>query len=211
MRFAINIYISSLFSLNSKYTFFFFGMNPSFNSMAWFQAFCTSICSDSFFSNIFFYFYNFLGTNFLNASESFSSFVFFISFLSIFCFLFPYMGGHLVILTSPFSQLISGLWAANYGIPNITSVLPRLQKSILVLFICSLKNILHSIWCIMAPSTFIILSTFFTRRGFFNFSILNPFFLAKVVFMNRPVTLLSSNAFTATPSWFSSFSNPTFI
>ena len=50
-----------------------------------------------------------------------------------------------------------------------------------------------------------------TRREFFIFSILNPFSFAKVISMNRSVTLLSNSTFTTTPSWFSSFSSPTFI
>ena len=70
---------------------------------------------------------------------------------------------------------------------------------------------LHSTWCIIAPPTFIAPSTFLTNRGFFILSILNPFSFAKVVSMNRPVALLSNSAFTATPSWLSSFSSPTFI
>ena len=41
--------------------------------------------------------------------------------------LLPYHGGHLVNFTSPFSQSISGLCAINQGIPNITSVLPKLH------------------------------------------------------------------------------------
>ena len=63
----------------------------------------------------------------------------------------------------------------------------------------------------MAPPAFTVPSTFLTNRGFFSFSILNPFSQAKVVSINRPVTPLSSSALTATPSWFSSFSSPTFI
>ena len=55
-----------------------------------------------------------------------------------------------------------------------------------------------------------VLSTFFTRRGFFNFSILNPFSLAKIISMNRLVAPLSKNAFTTTPLWFSNFSSSTF-
>ena len=47
--------------------------------------------------------------------------------------------------------------------------------------------------------------------GFLNFSILNPFSLAKVVSMNRPVAPLSSNTFTTIPSWLSNFSSPTLI
>ena len=61
----------------------------------------------------------------------------------------------------------------------------------------------------MTP-TFAVPSTFLTRRGFFSFSILNPFSLGKVISMNRPVAPLSSNAFTATPLWFFNFSSPTF-
>ena len=70
---------------------------------------------------------------------------------------------------------------------------------------------LHSTWCIIAPPTFIAPSTFLTNRGFFILSILNPFSFAKVVSMNRPIALLSNSAFTAIPSWLSSFSSPTFI
>ena len=63
----------------------------------------------------------------------------------------------------------------------------------------------------MAPPAFTVPSTFLTNRGFFSFSILNPFSQAKVVSMNRPIAPLSSSALTATPSWLSSFSSPTFI
>ena len=116
-----------------------------------------------------------------------------------------------VISTSPFSQSIPGLWAASHGIPSITSIFPKLHISILVLSTYPLKNMLHSTWCVIASLAFTVPSIFLTNRGFFNFSILNPFSLAKVVSMNRPVALLSSNAFTATPSWFSNFSSSTFI
>ena len=54
-----------------------------------------------------------LGTSFLSVSlsSSFSIFLTFFFFPS--CFLFLHMGEHLVIFTSPFSQSISGLWAAS--------------------------------------------------------------------------------------------------
>ena len=70
---------------------------------------------------------------------------------------------------------------------------------------------LHSTWCVMAPPAFTVPSTFLTSRGFFSFSILNPFSQAKVVSMNRPVAPLSSSAFTVISSWLSSFSSTTFI
>ena len=63
----------------------------------------------------------------------------------------------------------------------------------------------------MAPSTFTVPSTFLTNRGFFSFSILNPFSQAKIVSMNKSVAPLSSSTLTATPSWLSSFSSSTFI
>ena len=69
------------------------------------------------------------------------SFFLTISFLSnafLFFFLFPHSGRHLVILTSLFSQLISGLCAVNQGISNITSILPNSHISSLILSTCSL-------------------------------------------------------------------------
>ena len=158
-----------------------------------------------FFPKTFFYLQNLLGTNFLSVFLFSSFFIFFISFFFSFCFPFPHIGEHLIIFTSPFSQSISGLWAANHGIPNITSVFPRLHMFILTLSTCFLKNMLHSTYCIIAPPTFL------TRSGFLSFSILNPFSLTKAVSMNRPVVSLSNNTFTTTPLWFSSFFSPTFI
>ena len=95
--------------------------------------------------------------------------------------------------------------------PSITSVLPKLHISILTLSICSLKNMLHSTWCIIASPMFIVPSIFPTRKEFLNFFILNLFSLAKAVSTNRSVALLSNNIFTAILSWLSSFSNFTFI
>ena len=69
----------------------------------------------------------------------------------------------------------------------------------------------YSTWCIIASPMFAVPSTFLTKSGFFNFSILNSFFLTKAVSMNKSVTPLSNNIFTAIPLWFSSFSSPTFI
>jgi len=50
----------------------------------------------------------------------------------------------------------------------------------------------------MAPPAFTVLFIFLTNKGFFSFSILNPFSQAKVVSMNRPIALLSSSALTTT-------------
>ena len=207
----MNAYTSSFFSFNNEYTFLFFGMNPSFNSMVWSQVFCTGILSNFFFPNTLFYFQNLLDTNFFNISLSLSFSIFFTFFSFSSCFLLLYIGRQHVIFTFPFSQSISGLWTASYGIPNIIFVFPKLHISILALFTCPLKNILHFTWCVMAPPVFTIPSMFLTNRGFFSFSILNPFFQAKVVFMNRPVAPLSSSTLTVTPSWLSSFSSLTFI
>ena len=132
------------FVTDSEYTFPFFGINPSFNSMAWSQIFGTGILSDFFFSNTFPYLQNLLGTSFFNISSSSSLFTFFTFFLFSSCFLFPHIGGQCIISTSPFSQFISGLWAASYGISSIISVFPKLYTSILALSICPLKNMLHS-------------------------------------------------------------------
>ena len=95
-----------------------------------------------------------------------------------------------------------------YGQPTIVSLILPLSFPD---YTCPLKNILHSTWCIIALPTFTVLSTFLTNKGFFSLSILNSFSLAKAVFMNKPVALLSNNTFTTTPSWLSNFSNPTFI
>ena len=90
------------------------------------------------------------------------------------------MGGQFVIFTSLFSQSISGLYTANHGIPNITSVFPRLYTSILTLFICPLKNILHSTWCIIVPPTFTVLFIFLINGRVFSLSKLNFFFFYKL-------------------------------
>ena len=148
---STNVCTSSLSSLDSEYTFPFLGINPSFNSMAWSQIFCTGILSDSFFPNTFFHFQNLLGTSLFDTSSSSSLSVFLTFFSFTSCFLLPHIGGQCVIFTSPFSQSISGLWAASYGIPSINSVFPKLHTSILALSICLLKNILHSTWCIIPP------------------------------------------------------------
>ena len=124
---STNAYTSSLFSLNNEYTFSFLGAKPSFNSIAWSQAFHTGILSDSFFPNTFFHLQNILGTNFLSTSSSLSFSAFFTSFLSPSCFFFPHIGGQCVILTSTFFQSISRLWTVNHSIPNITSIFPRLH------------------------------------------------------------------------------------
>ena len=76
---------------------------------------------------------------------------------------------------------------------------------------CSLKNILHSTWWVIAPPTLTVLSMFYTNRGFFSLFSLNLFSFTNFVSMNRPIALLSNNAFTATPSWLFSFSSSTFI
>ena len=89
----------------------------------------------------FFHFQNLLGTS---SSTVFSFSIFLTSLFFSFFFFLPQIGGQLVIFTSPFSQSISGLWAASYGIPSIISVFPKLYISILTLSICPLKNILHS-------------------------------------------------------------------
>jgi len=139
-----NACIFFLFSFDSEYTFFFFGTNSSFNSITWSYGFLVGILSNFFFSNTFFYFQNLLG---INSSTVFSSFIFFTySFTYVFCFLFLNISGHCIIFTFPFSQLISGLWVANYGISNIILVFPRLYTFIRTLSTCPLKNILHSIW-----------------------------------------------------------------
>ena len=141
---STNACTSSLFSLDSEYTFPFFGINPSFNSIAWSQVFHTGILSNFFFPNTFPYLQNLLGTSFFNVSSSLSLSTFFTSFLFSSCFLFSHIGGQRIISTSLFSQSISGLWAASYSIPSITSVFPKLYTSILVLSIYPLKNMLHS-------------------------------------------------------------------
>ena len=113
------------------------------------------ILSDSTFPNTFLHFRNFLGTNSLIFlwSSSISSFLpqsslSSTAYLTIFsssrvATLFPFStsldfvllhkGGHLIIFTSPVSQLISRLCAYNHGIPSITSVFPKSHTSILIL------------------------------------------------------------------------------
>ena len=91
------------------------------------------------------------------------------------------------------------------------SVFPRLHTSILTLSTCPLKNMLHSTWCVIASPTFTVPFTFLTKSRFFNFSILNPFSLAKAVSMNKPIAPPSNNAFTAALLWLSSFSSLPFI
>ena len=66
---STNTCTSSLFSLNNEYTFLFFGMNPSFSSMAWSQAFYMGILSDSLFPNTLFHFQNLLGTSVVRTSS----------------------------------------------------------------------------------------------------------------------------------------------
>ena len=203
--------VLSPFSSSTRSISFPFSVQTSFNSIAWSQVFCTGILFDSFFPNTFFYFQNLLGTNFFNISLFLSFSTFFTSFSFSSCFLLPHIGGQHVIFTFPFSQFISRLWATSHGIPSITFVFPKLYTSILALSTCPLKNMLYSTWCVMAPPAFTVPSTFLTSRGFFSFSILNPFSQAKVVSMNRPVAPLSSSAFTVISSWLSSFSSTTFI
>ena len=198
----------SLSFLNNKYTFPFLGIKSFLNSIAWSQTFCTSILSNSTFPNTFFYFQNLFSTS-SSTSFFFSVFLTFFSFSS--CFFFSHMGRHLIIFTFPFSQSISGLWAANYGISNITSVFPRLYISIFTLSMCPLKNILHSTWCVIALPTFTISFMFLTNREFFSLSSLNPFLFTNWVSMNNPVALLSSSALTTTLLWFSNFFSPIFI
>ena len=84
-------------------------MNPFFISMVWSQVFCTGFFSESFFPNTFFYFQNFLGTSFLSIFAFSSPSVPFTTSPFTSCFLFPHIGGHHIIFTSPFSQSISGL------------------------------------------------------------------------------------------------------
>ena len=60
----------------------------------------------------------------------------------------------------------------------------------------------------IAPPTFTVPSMFYTNKGVFSLSNLNPFLFANWVSMNNPVAPLLSSVLTTTPSWFSSFSNP---
>ena len=73
---------------------------------------------------------------------------------------------------------------------------------------CPLRNMLYLTWYVIAPPTFTVLSTFYTNKGVFSLSNLNPFLFANWVSMNNLVAPLSSSALTATLSWFSSFFNP---
>ena len=95
---------------------------------------------------------------------------------------------------------VSPLFSLNYIYPFLPSPHHMFFKEHVALYLM----------CYGSPA-FTIPSIFLTNRGFFSFSILNPFSRAKVIFINRPIALLSSNALTATPLWFSSFSSPTFI
>ena len=97
---STNTCTSSLSSLDSEYTFLFFGVNPSFNSIAWSQAFYTGILSDFLFLNTFFYFQNCLGTNFLSVSLFLSFFILFTSLFFPSCFLLSHIGRQHVIFTS---------------------------------------------------------------------------------------------------------------
>ena len=196
---STNACTSSLFSFDSEYTSSFLGTNLSFSLIAWSQTFCTGILLDFAFPNTFLHFQNLLGTNSFTIS-SFSFFVFLICFPCFISLFLLYSGGHLVILTSPFSQSISGLCAANYGISKITSVLPKSHTSILTLSTCPLKYILHSISCVTVPPLLSIPFTFFIFIGLANFSFLKLYFFTNLLSANNPVALLSSNTFTDIPS-----------
>ena len=153
----MNFYTSSFLFLERGYTLALLALKSPLRSITWSYTFLTSILSDSTFPNTFSYLWNFLDTisstflwsTFISSSLPQSFFlsiahltIFFLSSLiSFFLFIltaFPHSGGYLIILTSPFSQFISGLWAANHGIPKITSVFPNLQMSICTLSICFL-------------------------------------------------------------------------
>ena len=176
---STNVCTSSLSSLDSEYTFPSLGINPSFNSMVWSQIFRTGILSDSFFPNTFFHFQNLLGTSLFDTSSSSSLSVSLTFFSFTSCFLLPHIGGQRVIFTSPFSQSISGLWAASHGIPSINSVFPKLHTSILALSICPLKNILHSTWCIIALPHICRSIYISNLEGFFQLFHFKPLFLCK--------------------------------
>ena len=134
-----------------------------------------------------------------------------LSFLCLITTFLPHRGGHLVILISLVSQLISRLWVANYSISSTTFVLPRLPTSIFILFLCLLKNTLHSILCITFPSLLFVLSILVIFTSLSNFSSSKPCSSMKFLSTNIPVALLSSNVFTITLLWFSNFSIPIFI
>ena len=139
---STNAYTFFLFFLNSKYTFFFSGTNPSFNSIAWSDSFLVDILFNFSFQNTFFYLQNLLGTN---SSTVFLSSIFLTCLFSyVFCFLFSHISWYHIIFTFSFSQSISRLWVANYSIPNIISIFPRLHTSIYALSTCPLRNILYS-------------------------------------------------------------------
>ena len=92
-----NACTSFLFSLDSEYTFPFFGVNPFFNSIVWSQVFHTGILFDFFFLNTFLHLQNLLGTSFFNVSLSLSLSTFFTSFLFSSCFFFLHIGKQHVI------------------------------------------------------------------------------------------------------------------
>ena len=74
------------------------------------------------FSFFYFFFYCFTFSSCFFPASSFtsSSFCFYYSgfpYFSLHCF--SHSSGHLVILTSPIFQLISGLWQASHGMPKI--------------------------------------------------------------------------------------------
>ena len=234
--FWMNCWTSFLSFLESRYTHALLALNSFLRSMTWSHIFLVGILSDSIFPNTFSYLWNFCGTiastfqwsNSISSSLSQSSFssaahlILSISSLwtSFFPFLFflisrpisflpiyrPHIGGHLVILTSPFSQSISGLCVCNQGIPNITSVFPRSHTSILTLSTCPLKYRFTSTSCVIDPPLFPVPSTFRTTISFPSFINLKPPLSVHFLLIKSPVAPLSSNAFIDTPSWVSIFS-----
>ena len=137
-------------------------MNFFFSSIAWSQAFHTSMYSNSAFPNTFFYLQNLFGTSFFKVSLSdFSSLLTcFFSLFFLFLWFLSHKGRHLVIFIFSFSQSILRLCTANHGIPKITSILPKLYISIFTHSICPLQYKLHSISCITISLLFFVLLDF---------------------------------------------------
>ena len=89
----------------------------------------------------FFCFFFFFFSSFFFSASSFASSFFCFSYPDFSCtglHCFPHSSGHLVILTSPVFQSISGLWHASHGIPKITPHFCPPITSISILSMCPL-------------------------------------------------------------------------
>ena len=93
--YSMNLYTSSLSSLNSGYTFLFLSTNFSFISITWFHNFFVGILSHAFFPKMWIHLWNLWGINFLVSSSdlaasfslsqiSYSSVIFFASIILLF-------------------------------------------------------------------------------------------------------------------------------